>query len=117
MNVVEGCGAGTGSADTSIGLLTATVADAGADEGTHKLSLVTCVLDHTHDFCVSMRRDSIGMTDEANFVLVLDNTASFDCVLEQVPVGLLEGKESDMVCNLLGNGQDGFVRGFRRCQV
>ena len=90
MNVVKGCSAGSGSTDAAICLLATTVADAGSDESAHKFSLVACVLDHAHNFSVSVRGDGVGVTNKTNLVLVLDNAASFDSVLQEVPVGLFE---------------------------
>jgi len=90
VDVVEGCSAGTRSTDAAIGLFATTVTDAGSDESAHEFSLIACVLDHAHNFSVSVRGDGVSMTDKANLVLILDNTASFDSVLQEVPVGLFE---------------------------
>jgi predicted Zn-dependent protease with MMP-like domain len=81
VDVVKGCSAGTGSTNAAIGLFATAVADTCSDESAHELSLITCVLNHTHDFGMSVRGDGIGVTDKANLVLVLDNAASFDGVL------------------------------------
>jgi hypothetical protein len=57
------------------------------------------------------------MTDKSDFVLVFDDTASFDGVLQEVPIGLFEGEEGDVICYLLGNGQNSAMRSLRRGQV
>lgn len=54
------------------------------------------------------------MTDKTDFVFVFDDTASFDGVLEEVPVGLFKGEEGDVICYLLGDSQNGAMRSFRR---
>ena len=117
MDVVESCSAGAGSTDTAIGLFATTVADAGSDESAHQFSLVACILDHTHDLGVGVRGDGVGMTDKANLVFVLDNAASFDSVLEEVPVGLFKWQERDVICYLLGYSQNSAVSSFRGGQV
>lgn len=66
---------------------------------------------------MGVRGDGVGMTDETDLVLVLDNAASLDGILEQVPVGLFERQEGDVICDLLGYSQDGTMGSFRRGQV
>ena len=57
------------------------------------------------------------MTDKSDFVFVFDNAAALDCVFQEIPVGFLEREESDVVCYLLGDGQDSAVGCFGRGQV
>jgi hypothetical protein len=60
-----------------------------------------------HGIDVRSSRDSVGFSNQCNFVFRLRHTASLDSELEHVKIRGLVGQESDTVRDLFRDGEDG----------
>lgn len=107
VNVMEG-GSGTATAkDGVVGHFLCVVGVAALEEGSLKLLLRLGRLCALHGGNVAEARDVVGLADEGDLVLVLDNAGLFNGGLEGCQVLCGVRVERDVVRDLVGNGIDG----------
>lgn len=86
VDVVEGCGGFTSGKDTVVGLFGGAELDALTGENTLALLFVVEVLDVLHEGFVGDCANLVGVTDESDFVFILDCSELLEDWLEGVEV-------------------------------
>lgn len=94
-------------------LLPTPVGDASLQKDSLELALVARMLHLPQHGRVGEARDVVGFANQGNLILVFDDAALVNGVLDGGKVFLVEGEEGDVVGDLVLNRPDGRVRGLR----
>ena len=97
----------TNGQDGVVSHLLGAVRDAALEERSLEFLLVLGVLSTLDNSGVSLARDLVGLANQGNLVLILDNASSLNSALERLEVLLLKGIELDVVRDLAIESEDG----------